>query len=518
MGTEAVNKVNMSDWLSLLAYDQWIAFPVSTPKPLARYKHGAAVVDEKLYISGGSRNGRYLSDLQVFDFRNLEWSIPKINTESNADRLEDSLSLEPLPPIAGHNMVRWGNKLLLVGGLSKKSSDIVTVRFIDLETHGSGVLKSSGNIPVSREGQSVTLVGSKLLMFGGEDINRKLHNDIHILDLEEMTWNLVETRQTPPAPRYDHTAALHAEHYFLIFGGCSHSTCFNDLHVLDLQTMEWSQPQIQGDIVNPRAGHASITIGENWYIVGGGDNRSGAPETLVLNMPKLVWSVLTTVKERDPLSSEGLSVCSALVDGENLLVAFGGYNGTYNNEVFVMRPKLRESSRPKIFQSPAAAAAAASVTAAYALAKSEHTTDFIKMEGPNTERADDSSQQKFALDINLIRKENKAMETEVAEARAENSRLTEKIEETISTHTDLTKELHSVQGQLAAERSRCSKLEAQIAELQRAVESLPSLEEEVEKLRTLTSSLKEDMEIVANVQRQSSGGVWRWIAGGTPSS
>lgn len=30
----------------------------------------------------------------------------------------------------------------------------------------------------------------------------------------------------------------------------------------------------------------------------------GAPETLVLNMPKLVWSVLTTVKERDPLSSE----------------------------------------------------------------------------------------------------------------------------------------------------------------------------------------------------------------------
>lgn len=104
-----------------------------------------------------------------------------------------------------------------------------------------------------------------------------------------------------------------------------------------------------------------------------------------------------------------------------------------------MRPKSRESSRPKIFQSPAAAAAAASVTAAYALAKSEHTTDFIKMEGPNTERADGSSQQKFALDINLIRNENKAMETEVAEARAENSRLTEKIEETISTHTDLTK-------------------------------------------------------------------------------
>jgi hypothetical protein len=24
----------------------------------------------------------------------------------------------------------------------------------------------------------------------------------------------------------------------------------------------------------PRAGHAGVTIGENWYIVGGGDNKS----------------------------------------------------------------------------------------------------------------------------------------------------------------------------------------------------------------------------------------------------
>lgn len=39
--------------------------------------------------------------------------------------------------------------------------------------------------------------------------------------------------------------------------------------------MEWSQPQTQGDLVAPRAGHAGITIDENWYIVGGGDNKNG---------------------------------------------------------------------------------------------------------------------------------------------------------------------------------------------------------------------------------------------------
>lgn len=39
--------------------------------------------------------------------------------------------------------------------------------------------------------------------------------------------------------------------------------------------MEWSQPETRGDYVSPRAGHAGITVNGNWYIVGGGDNKSG---------------------------------------------------------------------------------------------------------------------------------------------------------------------------------------------------------------------------------------------------
>lgn len=44
-------------------------------------------------------------------------------------------------------------------------------------------------------------------------------------------------RNTSPAPRFDHIATVHADQYLLIFGGSSHSACFNDLHVLDLQTV-----------------------------------------------------------------------------------------------------------------------------------------------------------------------------------------------------------------------------------------------------------------------------------------
>lgn len=138
MRTEEIRKdANNGNWQSELAYDQWLALPVSGSWPSARYKvflklsfqnessfwttkfscrscsfvlyfvpsvlikfslavcksttmiflaeitlftdrpnanhaiclfalqHAAAVVDEKLYVVGGSRNGRFLSDVQV---------------------------------------------------------------------------------------------------------------------------------------------------------------------------------------------------------------------------------------------------------------------------------------------------------------------------------------------------------------------------------------------------------------------------------------------------------------------
>lgn len=47
-------------------------------------------------------------------------------------------------------------------------------------------------LQVSRGGQSVTLVGTSLVIFGGQDAKRTLLNDLHILDLETMTWDEID--------------------------------------------------------------------------------------------------------------------------------------------------------------------------------------------------------------------------------------------------------------------------------------------------------------------------------------
>ncbi|KAL5995195.1 hypothetical protein ACLOJK_025253 [Asimina triloba] len=495
-GREVDNYSNTIDALPL-PYDQWIPLPISGYRPSARYQQqwlkknsilpGEVVMVDTYLIF---RLGNFSSCLcysAVLDLRTLTWSMVIPHPDPNND------SREALPASAGHNMVKWGDKLLVVAGHLKDHSDTVTVRSIDIGTYQYRIEKTYGKVPVARGGQSITLTGSKLIMFGGEDNSQKLLNDLHILDLETMTWDEIQTMQTPPAPRFDHTAAVHAERYLLIFGGCSHSTFFNDLHVLDLETLEWSQPQSQGEGVDSRAGHAGVAIDENWYIVGGGDNKSGASETLVLNMSKLVWSVVTSVKERDPLASEGVSLCYASINSEKLLIAFGGYNGNYNNEVFVLKPKPSGSSKPKIFQSPAAAAAAASVKAAYELTTTAINLDVKnKDDTASKEIIAKASQLDMTSEINAITAQKQELESALAKIRVENTRLKGDLDEMNNNHIELSK--------------------VQIEELNKRLESLQIVERELQILQLEKSTSEQDM-ILESEQGQKSGGVWRWIAG-----
>lgn len=55
--------------------------------------------------------------------------------------------------------------------------------------------------------------------------------------------------------------------------------------------------------------------------------------------------------------------------------------------------------------------------------------------------------------------------------------------------------------------------QAQIAELQKMLESLQTVENEVQIIRRQKAALEQEMEHTA-IQKQGSGGVWRWLGGG----
>ncbi|CAL9079019.1 unnamed protein product [Musa textilis] len=516
---ETQDKDVVMEGLGLVSiYDQWVAPSVSGQRPKPRYAHGAAVVQEKMYIFGGNHNGRYLSDLQVLDLKSLTWS--RIEAKALAGSL-DSSTTGSVAPSAGHSLIPWGNKILSIGGHTKDPSETITVKEFDPQTCLWSNLKTYGKPPISRGGQSVTLVGNTLVIFGGEDAKRSLLNDLHILDLETMTWDDIDAIGTPPAPRSDHAAACHADRYLLIFGGGSHATCFNDLHVLDLQTMEWSRPKQQGATPGPRAGHAGVTVGENWFIAGGGNNMNGISETLVLNMATLVWSVVATVQGRVPLASEGLSLVTSTYKGEDFLMSFGGYNGRYSNEVYVLKPSHISDLQSRMIEGPVSDTIAA-------LLPTTNTSRDMELE---TEGAQDKKIKEIEMDngdselnirneetieriVESLKAEKEELESTFNKEQLQNLQIKQELAEAESRNTELTKELQSVRSQLAAEQSRCFKLEVDVAELRQKLQAMEALEKEVELLRRQKAA--SEQEALSAKQRQGSGGLWGWLAGSPP--
>lgn len=501
---------------AITSYNEWVPLKVTGRRPPARYQHAATIVEGKLYVIGGNHNGRYLNDVHVLDLKKLEWSkadtkIPQSPLSSHHELLQSWF-----PPCAGHSLVRWGRKLLSVAGHSKETSATVTVHAFDTHSSSFTKLEVFGQAPIARGLQSVTLVGSQLYMFGGEDTKRRLLNDLNILDLETLTWETVVASGACPSPRSGHTAAAHGNRYIFIFGGHSLSSCYNDLHALDLENMEWSQIQMQGTDPMPRAGHAGVTLFDNWYITGGGDHTSGISETLVLNMTTLVWSV----HKHTAITCEGLSLAAT----RDSLLAFGGYDGSFSNEVYVYKLSPGMDSLEKFleFSPPPAATLVSSDTALQSLGVSGSTPALQELSetrvlDPATITPPEELRRVTEEDLPTNKKVEAGREVnpelrpatstdEVAKLQKENAAA-------LSSLLDFEHELDSVRGQLQAEQSMSFRLEVEVAELRQKLSSMEVLQKELDILQR--QKVMSDKAAAEAAQKESTG-VWSWLAG-TPA-
>jgi len=180
--------------------------------------------------------------------------------------------------------------------------------------------------------------------------------------LHSSTWSRVEAKGTPPCARSGHSCTVVGDKYVVIFGGGSVSRCFNDVHVLDTQSMEWFEAELVpfssedgeagskkagGDGLSgefqPRAGHASVLLkGCQWCVVGGGNNTSACTDGHVLDLSSLEsgakvirFKSLGELGEETCLSCEGASLVETSSNG-NKALAFGGYNGKYLDRFLCM--------------------------------------------------------------------------------------------------------------------------------------------------------------------------------------
>lgn len=526
----------------------WTQLPAdSGKKPLPRYEQGAALAGDTIYVVGGNYGGRYLGDVWGLDTRTCAWSQLNIAAAAAPSQQPDAAPGEQqqpaLPPLAGHSVTAYGGKLYVVGGHVKgKEALAMPVRVIDPAASTCAMLATSGDVPVARGGHAASLVGSSLWVFGGEDAGRKALGDVSVLDLSTQVWSQPQVSGKGPSPRSASAMAVYQDRYLLVFGGGSVATCFSDLFVLDTQAMAWSQPLQQGAKVSPRAGHTGVVIGDIWYIVGGGNNVKGCTDLLAADLSELAaqpagsmtWHVVASVALRDPLSSEGISLV-ALPAPARVMVAFGGYNGKYQNAVSLFRAPTGSAALLAGVSGAAApadgsaaangakanGAAAAPPAAAAPKQPSEAAAAAAAPAAPAPAPPRPSAEPAVAelkLTISELKAQlegaRKEAESAIREAAAakdgaahELTLMRKQLNGAQQALNDSGKALEDAREALAAEQTKVLKLEAHISELQAKLGQMGELEKELEKYR------RQQKEAEA---KKAAAGIWGYIAG-TPT-
>jgi tetratricopeptide (TPR) repeat protein len=193
-------------------------------------------------------------------------------------------------PRSGHAAVTLGASLLVFGGQDPRGSKIHSdlLRLPLPTAAGASALEeraeeraggdaepctpltwavavAEGTPPGARNGHSMTwavgdaMAEPSVLIFGGADNEGHL-GDLHALRVGGATfeWSQPQTTGAAPQPREMHAAAVLPGRAFLIHGGRGGDYIFDDLHVLSLDALSWSQTESCGC---PRVGHASVLLG-----------------------------------------------------------------------------------------------------------------------------------------------------------------------------------------------------------------------------------------------------------------
>ena len=401
----------VAKWAEAMERGRWETTTTTTTStskpPCPRYQHGATLTGDgsKMIVSGGCYRGRFVADTYAFDVAASRWRKMEYTEDERVwGKSFKQEEKESLAPISGHRLITLKDEYTYsFGGKFSKGSkrandtDLAVFRLALMEAEENSSSSSSTSVlkgawipvhvkgkrgPCARRGMSVTKVGKDgdVVVFGGEDEDRRYLNDCWRLDFKTMSWvacdentnaltgNSSEDQKekaavasvsatfVTPAARAEHVAIPWGRDKMIIFGGTGASfKCFDDLYALDVSSGKWKAVSASSSSNNnasktplARAGHCVASLKNDRYalIIGGGNNQNGVLETAILDLNEVKW--ITSDDENNPefmkfespkFVGEGMSAVSfESVDGnESVLMTFGGYNGSCGNDLQVYK-------------------------------------------------------------------------------------------------------------------------------------------------------------------------------------
>jgi dynein heavy chain len=178
-------------------------------QPCPRWQHSATKFDDsKIVVFGGfaaDKKQPRLNDVWVLDTVNDSWSkVTAPKAECKISEVNDDVSDTP--------WTKYGKKC---------------------------------SPPCPRGSHSASLLGNFIVIFGGyggTGYMRRDFSDMYALCVKTWQWFQIEPTGTPPKQRSGHkSVAVDGKLY--IMGGWNAAEQFDDVHVLDTNTLTWSQPE-----------------------------------------------------------------------------------------------------------------------------------------------------------------------------------------------------------------------------------------------------------------------------------
>jgi len=288
-------------------------------QPQARHFHATALVGDYIFLYGGlSQVNGVLGDFWCFKTSDQVWT--KLATISE------------MPPLAGHTLTGFGNKLLLIGGYSSNYGFLEKHFEYDITEHQWKISNASGASPTGIYGHTAVYhsQSSSIYVYGGiiYDVDRTIiSGDLYALHLTTNLWfrlppdEQINPIGSRPKPRYFH-AAVSTEFYMIVIGGRS-----NDSNIIThsnyayiYKCNKWISLEMDGILTNgelpsPAVG-LSATLQDNNLYVFGGSNGQTLGNLFRLSLPKDLCQLFSHSR-LGCLRHIGCSYCAVYENGVN---------------------------------------------------------------------------------------------------------------------------------------------------------------------------------------------------------
>lgn len=198
-------------------------------------------------------------------------------------------------------------------------------------------LEVGGSVPAPRGGHSATLVGNRIIIWGGADRQQQYQPGVYALNLSTTRWEQLEAKGKAPDPRSGHSAVAWGEDGIVIYGGMSTvlEKFFGDCWLLQIKGADvtWSEPEACGEPALKRNSHSASLVSAgpragSMIVVGGGFEEGLKFNVQVADLnglpARVTWTTITNASLEKMGGREMHAACCV---GSKLLI-FGGRTGT----------------------------------------------------------------------------------------------------------------------------------------------------------------------------------------------